>query len=128
MYFKKYIRSAYTNIVKKFILFLKGFEELALFPNNVDDFLLAPFKRFSYFLTSDIPSFTSFVFFTSSFRFAFSLSETSRIDACNSFLIISAFFFLFVFLMPPRYYKWKKILLKPFCRFTKRCKSTRFGP
>ena len=75
------------------------------FPTMLMIFLFAPFKRFSYFCTSDIPSFKLFVFFTSSFRFAFSSSDNSRIDSCNSFLIISGVFFLFVFLAPTRNYK-----------------------
>ena len=90
-------------------------------------FLLAPFKRFSYFWTRDIPSLKLFTFFMSSFSFAFSSSDASRIDSCNSFLIISGVFFLFVFLTLPRNYKWKKVL-KPFCRFANHSKSTRFSP
>ena len=58
---------------------------LPCFPTMLMIFSLAPFKRFSYFWTSDIPSFKLFAFFTSSFRFAFSSSETSRIHSCNSF-------------------------------------------
>ena len=68
-------------------------------------FLLVPFKRFSYFWTRDIPSLKLFTFFTSSFSFAFSSSDASRIDSCNSFLIISGVFFLFVFLTLTRNYK-----------------------
>ena len=55
------------------------------FPTTLIIFLIAPFKRFSYFWATDIPSFKRFTCFTSSFRFAFSSSYTSRIDSCNFF-------------------------------------------
>ena len=100
---------------------LNLFRSLPCFPTIFMIFLFAPFKRFSYFFTKEIPSFTSFAFFTSSFRFKSSSSKASNIEACNSSLIISVVFFLFVFLTTPYNYKGKKVLLKPFCIFTKRC-------
>ena len=100
---------------------------LPCFPTMLIIFLSATFKRFSYFCTGDIPSLKLLEFFTSSFRFAFSSPKPSRIDFCNSFLIASGVFFLFVFLTLPRNYKWKKVS-KPFCRFNKHSKSTRFNP
>ena len=90
-------------------------------------FLFAPLKKFSYFCTSDIPSFKLLAFFTSSLRFAFSSPKPSRIDSCNSSLIASGVFFLFVFLTLQHNYKWKKVS-KPFWRFNKHSKSTRFSP
>ena len=97
------------------------------FPTMWIIFLLAPFIRFSYLCTSDIPSFKLFTFLTSPFRFVFSSPNSSRIDSCNYFWITLGVFFLFVFVTLQRNYKWKKVI-KPFCRFNKHCKSTRFSP
>ena len=100
---------------------LNLFRSSPCFPTMFMIFLFALFKKFSYFFTKDIPSFTFFAFFTSSFRFKCSSSTTSNIDDCNSFLIISGVFFSFVFLATPRNYKLRKVLLKPNRRFTKCC-------
>ena len=87
-------------------------------------FLFAPFKRFHIFLLNIYHRSASLHFLLlCSFTNHLLLHKLLVLMQEVLFWSFGVFFFLFVFLGTMRNYKLKKILLKPFCRFTKRCQT-----